>query len=401
MIRAHSSHRRLLTAVALATAATLALGACGSLEQDSEGDDQGGTIKIATVLPLTSAVSAQAELLRNGYQMAIDEANASGDLPDDKKIELVVADDKFDPAQAKQLTREQLGEGGVVAVLGSFGSATSLTQSEEAASAGVPGVYPFASVQDMVERGYDTVFNTYPLSVDAEKSFDDFLLSEVKPKQVGLFYVDNPFAISGAEASKKMLEDAGVEVSVFEKYAPDTTDFTQLVAKAKSAGVDVLKNIGYENNYAGYVQAVAQVKPQVEAVYMETQIPFEPTYQKVVGNSVSGILGTATWYPGATPDFEKAYEEKYGEAAETQAVFGYSAAKVLIDAIERAGTDKEELRDALADSDVETPMGDITFDDRGAYVTEFRIGQLVDGEVLTVWPKDAEGAVAFQPTTIN
>jgi branched-chain amino acid transport system substrate-binding protein len=400
MLRATNRQRRRLLALVAAGATALALSGCGGLADDS-GSASDGPIKIVATLPLTSPVSAQAKLLQNGYQMAVDEANKSGDLPDGRKLELVVADDKFDPAQAKQLTRQQLGGGGVTAVLGSFGSAVSLTQSEEAATAGVPGVYPFASVPDMVERGYDTVFNTYPLSVDAEKSFDDFLTSEVKPTKVAILYVDNPFAISGAEASKKALEAAGVEVPVFEKYAIDTSDFTQLMAKVKASGADVVKNIGYENNYTGYMQAVAQVKPPVKAVYMETQIPFEPTYQDVVGTDVTGVLGTATWYPGATPDFEKAYKDKYGTDAETQAVFGYSAAEVLIHAIEQAGTDKKALTKALAETDLDTPMGHITFDDRGAYVTEFRVGQLVDGKVDIVWPKDADGVTAFTPTSIS
>jgi branched-chain amino acid transport system substrate-binding protein len=399
MIGSIAGGRRRRAALAAAALVATTLSACGSLEQDEADAD--GPIKIAAVLPLTSPVSAQAELLRNGYQMAIDEANESGELPDGREIELVVEDDKFDPAQAKQLTRQQIGEGDVTAVLGSFGSATSLTQSGEAEAAGIPGVYPFASVADMVERGFEYVFNTYPLSIDAERSFDDFLLSEVKPEKVALFYVDNPFAISGAEASKQMLEDAGVQVPVFEKYANDTTDFTQLLSQAKSAGVDVIKNIGYENNYAGYIQAVQQIEPDVDAVYMETQIPFEPTYQEVVGDSVNGIFGTATWYPGATPEFEQAYQEKYGEHAETQAVFGYSAAQVLIEAIKEAGTDRDELRDALSETQLSTPMGEIQFDERGAYVTEFRIGQLVDGEVNVVWPKDAEGVTDFVPTEIN
>lgn len=387
-----------LGAIAALVVLVATLSACGSLEE--EASDSSGPIKIATVLPLTSPVSAQAELLRNGYQMAIDEANEKGELPDGRKIELVVEDDKFDPAQAKQLTRQQIGKGGVTAILGSFGSATSLTQSEEAESAGIPGVYPFASVSEMVERGYKNVFNTYPLSTDAEKSFDDFLLNMVKPKKVALFYVDNPFAISGAESSKKMLVEAGVDVPVFEKYAVQTSDFTQLVSKAKSAGVEVIKNIGYENNYAGYIQGVQQIKPDVDVVYMETQIPFEPTYQKVVGDSVSGVFGTATWYPGATPEFEAAYEEKYDKPAETQAVFGYSAAQVLIEAIKTAGIDHDALRKALAATDLTTPMGQIGFDDRGAYVAEFRIGQLVDGQVNVVWP-EAEGAADFVPTTIE
>lgn len=355
-----------------------------------------GPITIGSTLPLTSAVSDQAEQLRDGYELAMKEINADGGVLG-RELELVVEDDQFDAARARELTRQLITEDDIVALLGSFGSAQSLTQSAEAESAGIPGIYPFASVAEMVERDFKNVFNLYPLSEAAEQAADNFLQDVVQPESVGILYVDNPFAISGAEASRETLEDAGISVPVFEKYALDTSDFTSLVTRAQEAGVDALKNIGYANHHVAYMQAISQTGFDAEAVYSETQIPFEQRAQEALGEAANLALGQPYWYRGATPDFEAAFEEEYGYAPEIQAVFGYSAMQVLADAIERAGsTDPEALRSALADTDLQTPMGTIRFDERGAYDRNFRIAQLQDGEVVIVWPED-EANGEFQP----
>lgn len=368
--------------VTLLMAALLA--ACGG-DTGANSDE----ILVGTTLPLTSPLSAEAESIRDGYQMAIDEINTEGGI-DGRQIKLLVEDDRADPALAKQLTSKLIAQEGVVAILGSFGSAASLTQSAETERHGIPGIYPEASVEEMVTRGYENVFNLYPLSAQAERSMDEFLLAEVKPQKVAIMYVDNPFAIAGAEASKKSLEAAGVKVAVFEKYAIDS-DALGPVSKAKRAGVDVIKNIGYATNYTSYMQALKQTDLNVKAAVFLTQIPFDHRWIKTVGPKVAnGIIGNPYWYKGATPEFEAAYEQKWNRPAVLESILGYTSVQVLADAIERANTtEKDALRAALKKTDLETVYGKVSFDERGAYSPKIVVGQLVDGKVVTLWPQDA------------
>jgi len=394
MVAFRKFQRARVAAVSVAVLALALVAGCGG--GDSGGDDgSGGAIKVGASLPLTSPLSAEAESLQSGYEMAAEDINADGGV-DGQDIEIDIADDKADPALAKQLTQKQITQDGVAAVLGSFGSATSLTQSTEAARSNIPGVYPFASEETMVERGLDTVFNLYPLSQQAEASTDEFLVNQVKPKKVAIVYVDNPFAIGGAESSKETLEGEGIEVPVFEKIGLES-QFIGPVAKAKQAGVDVIKAIGYNTNYTSYVQALEQTDLDVDVATFETQIPFEKRSIDTVGKKAAElIVGNPYWLLGQTPDFDKAYKEKYGKAPEFQAVLGYSAVQVLAEALKEAGsTEPDAIREALAATDMETVVGRITFDERGQYNQQPTVGQLVDGEVVTIWPEDkADGELA-------
>lgn len=369
----------------------------GCADSSSGGSgNESDEIVIGTTLPLTSPIGTQAQFALNGYKMAIDEINDAGGI-DGRQVRLVSKDDKYDPALSKQLTRDEIAEGGLTAVLGSYGTTVSLTQSAEADAAGVPGVYPFAASPEFVDRKLEHVFGTYPLSTDAERSFDDFLLSEVKPAKVAILYFDTAFGISGAESSRDYLEKNGVEVPVFEKFAPDASDFTQLMTQVRSAGVDVVKMIAQTNAYPGYVAALNQVDPGVKAAYMETQIPFDPSVQKLVGADGDLMLGSAYWYPGAAPEFEAAYKAKYDTPVDAQGVFSYSAAKVLLDAIDRANSlDADDITAALRETSLDTPMGTVEFDDRQTYTTDFKIGQVSGDHVELVWPSDVATA-PWQP----
>jgi len=109
-----SSHRtRSNPLFVLATAA--ALSACGPKIPD--------TLAIAVAQPLSGPQAARGQDLLNGAKLAIDEINRSGFKIAGKPVtlELVSADDKADPAQAKKVAQD-LVDRKVFAVLGHLSS---------------------------------------------------------------------------------------------------------------------------------------------------------------------------------------------------------------------------------------------------------------------------------------
>ncbi len=81
------------------------------------------TVTIGITLPLTGADAQSATLIKNGAQMAIDEANAKGTIPG-YKIETIVLDSgtatagQYDPAQAATNTKKLVSNTAVVANVG-------------------------------------------------------------------------------------------------------------------------------------------------------------------------------------------------------------------------------------------------------------------------------------------
>ena len=66
---------------------------------------------------------------------------------------------------------------------------------------------------------------------------------------------------------------------------------------------------------------------------------------------------------GQTPaDLAEAYENATGKQWSTPLIFSHAAFEVAVDALQRAGSlDKEKIRDAIADTDLDTIVGHVNY----------------------------------------
>jgi branched-chain amino acid transport system substrate-binding protein len=86
---------------------------------------------------------------------------------------------------------------------------------------------------------------------------------------------------------------------------------------------------------------------------------------------------------GKGAEFRAAYIKKYGTEPEAYAVYGYEAARVLLDAIDRAESkDRESIRAAVAATkDFVGALGTWSFDENGDTTNRIMSGQTVkDGK---------------------
>jgi branched-chain amino acid transport system substrate-binding protein len=108
------------------------------------------------------------------------------------------------------------------------------------------------------------------------------------------------------------------------------------------------------------------------------------------GDAIEGTYVGAAWNPAvdtaASERFVEAYTEKYGMAPDLFAAQGYSSVYVLLDSLKRAGTtDSPALRDALVEaSDVDTPLGSLTFSDNREAQHEPVVQRFEDGKLVVL-----------------
>jgi len=115
----HISHsRRNVIKQILGGVAVAAVGRTGAAYAQSE------TLRIACIYPLSGAIGMMGNAMLAGAKIAADEINRSGGVLN-KKIELVIRDDKASPAEAALVARETLGSG-IKFVLGGLLTAPSM-----------------------------------------------------------------------------------------------------------------------------------------------------------------------------------------------------------------------------------------------------------------------------------
>jgi branched-chain amino acid transport system substrate-binding protein len=119
----------------------------------------------------------------------------------------------------------------------------------------------------------------------------------------------------------------------------------------------------------------------------------DPQFIRLVGQDAEHALGITPWERAfATREnqrFAEAYGRKWSAEPTHLAAQGYAAAKVLEEAVRRAGSlDQDKLRDALQGLELETPLGPYRVDKSGGQLAaKPAIVQIQRGRRQVVWPE--------------
>lgn len=122
------------------------------------------------------------------------------------------------------------------------------------------------------------------------------------------------------------------------------------------------------------------------------------------GNGHGGLDGPAvSWSPDVkyegTPELYERLKAKANEEPSFYEAEGYLALTVAADALRRAeSTDREKVREALAGTDLKTPVTDVTFESfdgfKGQNPIKSVIIQIQDGNHVTVYPENLASQAA-------
>ena len=387
-LRSTRNMARTILGLAACGLVVLALTGCGS--SSASGADS--PIVIGTDLPLSGALSGLAQQLLSGYQYAIKQANAKGGVLG-RKIELVSKDDQNEPADATNAVRGLITQDHVSALLGSFGSDLAIAGAAVAENYKIPNVQPFASDPTIVSKGYKYVFNLFHLASQIEPVTDQFLTSVVHPKTAAILAINLGWAQTGAEATVKDLQAQGVKIVANESVPTGQSDYTAAMSKIRAANPDVIKLIMYDPDIGVALANAKQLGVKVKAMYVEGDPLVNPIVQKAVGTALEGVFGTPNWYPGSAlaeaNSLAASYTAATHQPASTEVVKGYQTVQILLAALKKAGgTDSSKLRAALAATNMDTVLGQVSFRSDGqavspTVVTQFQGKSL---KLVPLWP---------------
>ena len=214
----------------------------------------------------------------------------------------------------------------------------------------------------------------------------DFTVNTLGAKNIAVIHDKGDYGKGYAEYAKKYLEETpGVEVALFEGITPGAVDYSAIVQKIAQSGADAVM-------YGGYHPEASKIVTQMRKKMMD--IPFisddgvkDVTFIKVAGEYAEGVYASGPMDVSDLPMYKEAveaYKAKYNEDPGAFYKEGYAAALALLNAIEKAGsTDYEAIKKALRSEYVDTPVGKISFDDKGdAIGVGFSMYKVVNGEYV-------------------
>lgn len=374
--------------------------ACGS-DSGGGGGESDGKVTIGASLPLTGEFSQPGKAAQQGYEVWVDQVNADGGL-NGEEVELIVKDDASDQNTVVADYNALIQRDQVDLLLGTFSSLLNLPASAAAERNRMLYIEPAGGAPEIFERDfqYGPFFTQQATAEKQGDLFAEYILSlpaEEQPQSVAYATLDDPFTVPVVEKLKATFEDAGIETVYDEVYPASTSNFDTIASEATQDSPDLVVNGSQFDDGIGFSRSLEKVGFDPPILFQTNAPSFGSQYADGIGEeNTDEVFFAISHVPDAeTPgneEFVKAYQDKFdGEDPPEDAADAYAAGQVLQAAVEGVGAtdDQLALADWLRENEVETILGPLQWEDSGAPIGEFLIGQWQDGQAEIVLPPDA------------
>jgi branched-chain amino acid transport system substrate-binding protein len=366
-------------------------------------------IKIVSSLPRTGSANAQAQTMVNGIKMAIEEV---GGKIDDFTIVYEDWDDaspergQWDPALEAANAQKAVKDASIMAYIGTYNSGAAKISMPILNQASLVMVSPANTYPGLTKphtgeanepqvyrpTGKINYFRVVPAD-DIQGEVAALWAKELGAKKVFILHDRELYGKGVADVFKRACGKLGIQVVGYEGIDPKAANYRSLVTKIKGAGAELVYFGGTTQTNAGQL-AKDLVAGGVKAKFMVPDGCREQAFIEAAGKD--NLEGRAYVTFGGLPpselkgkgrEFYEAYKKKYNAEPEAYAVYGYEAARVVLDSIHRAGKpDREAIRQAVASvHDFEGALGKWSFDENGDTSLKIMIVETVkDGKFTPV-----------------
>jgi branched-chain amino acid transport system substrate-binding protein len=348
----------LATALALGLVLTSGLaGAAGAAE----------SIKIGAFFALSGPAANIGIPTKLVAQMVVDKINKEGGISG-RPIELVLGDTESDPTKAVMVFKKFLAVDKVVAVIGPTRTDTGMAIKKQAEEAKIPVIMTVGGDPVIMEGKMGNVdlgsarwvFKTPQRSSVAVKKVLGYLKDHGLTK-IGIITASDGFGRDGARWLDKLAPEFGMTIVGNEQFDPNDVDMKAQLTKLSAAGPQAI--VCWTIGDAGAIvsknhQAMGLTAPLVQCHGLPG-----PRYIELAGPAAENDLMPATklmtWQalPDSDPqkkviaEFVRLYDDVYKFNKEypinTHSGYAWDAIYILAEAMKKAGTDPEKLREAI------------------------------------------------------
>ena len=330
---------RVLLAALLAAAVTLP--SC----KRSSGDE----ILIGEYGSLTGTTATFGQSTDNAIQMAFDEINAAGGLLG-KKVRVIVEDDQSKPEEAATAVTKLINQNHVVAMLGEVSSSRSLAAAPICQANRVPMISP-SSTNPRVTQVGDYIFRVcfidpFQAEVGARIAWETLKLKKVAI----LSDVRNDYSVGLQTFFRQHYKQLGGEIVAEQSYSEGDSDFRAQLTQIKSANPEGIYVPGYYTEVATIARQARELGITVPLIGGDGWD--SPRLWEIGGEALNGCYFSNHYSVDdpapAVQKFVADYRKRYNQTPDALAALGYDAARILADAMTRAGsTAGDKVRDAL------------------------------------------------------
>jgi len=308
-------------------------------------------IKIGQTSSFTSPVAAGVKEGTEGAKLYLDAINERGGI-DGQKIELISMDDRFDPKLAAE-NAKALIEKGAVALFFNRGTPQTEAILPVLERYRVPLIAPSTGAMLLHKPVHPWVFNvraTYQREADRAVRH----LHLVGMTRIALLQSDDSFGDDGAAGALAGFEAVKLKPVLHERYSRAKPDFGPLGPKVVQSGAQAVVFVGAGTHVVDGLKAIRAAGSSAQIVTLSNNAA--SGFIKALGNQAHGVVVSQVFpfeRSMASPLVKELIEllaaRRKGEEATPAMLEGFAAAKVLVEALRRAGRDPtpERIKNAL------------------------------------------------------
>jgi branched-chain amino acid transport system substrate-binding protein len=209
---------------------------------------------------------------------------------------------------------------------------------------GVPNVLPLTAARSMYEPYNKLKFAQFASYYDEMRAAVKYFAEKHGRKKFCVMYQDSDFGkdvLAGVVAQTKAM---GLEVAGTTAHRPTDIDFNAPVTKLKDAGCDAIMLGTIVRDTSIIIQTVRKMNWDVDIVGQFAS--YDTAVASLPGGATEGTFCMAPAlyaYPDdprpEVQDFAKRFQAKYGRAPNFHGEVGYTAATVVLMALDHAGRD--------------------------------------------------------------
>ena len=321
-------------------------------------------VKIATVGPMSGQYASFGEQMKAGAEMAVADINANGGV-NGAMLELIVGDDACDPKQAVAVANKFAGQG-VTYVAGHFCSGSSIPASKVYTEEGIIQVSPASTNPAFTDKGGPNVFRVCGRDDQQGEVAGAFLAKEYSGKKVAIIHDKTAYGKGLADATKKNMNKGGLKETMYEAITAGEKDYSALVSKLKSNGIEAVYLGGYHTEGGLIVRQMRDQGMKTKLISGDALVTAE--YWQITGDAGEGTLMTFSPDPRNNPEAAPLVKKfkAAGIEPEGYVLYSYAALQVFEQAATQAGSlDRKKVLKAMKKGKFNTVLGTLSFDKKG------------------------------------
>jgi branched-chain amino acid transport system substrate-binding protein len=364
----------------LATAAALPVAA--------RAQTSGEPVMVGVSGPLTGQYAQYGADWKRGFDLAVDEVNASGGIGG-RPLAYTFEDTQADPRQAVAIAQKFVSDPRIIIELGDFSSAASMASSP-IYQRGKLVQFGFTNSHPDFTKGGDYMWSNSPSQADEQPRLAAFAVQKLGVQRPAVLHLNTDWGRTSKDVFVKAAAGLGAEVVAIEGYLPTDQDFRSALVRLRDAKPDALVLLSY---YADAALVARQARDLgLKQIIVASSSIYSPKFLELAGPAANGVFTMAEFFPSEQrPEVQRfvaAYRAKYQPDPDTFSAIAYDTMVLFAALARQYGATREGVHGGLLHiKDVPSVIyGTVTFDpvSRRAQAASYKFLTVKDN-AFTIW----------------